>query len=469
MRLKELIRNFSYTIFSNFISLAISSLVVLIIPRFIGIKAYGYWQLYIFYTTYVGVLHFGWLDGIYLRYGGAKYEKLNMQLFHSQFIQLALMQLIMGVIIGVYAINIHDTNMTYIFIMTAVAMILINVRQFFLYILQDTARIEEYAIVSTIGRVVYFIIILLLLFIHVKNYKLFIVADIIGRLLSMCYAFTTCKEIVFRKFSDFYWSFKETIINLSVGIKLLLANFADSLIIGVVRYGIQFTWGVKTFGKVSLTLNISNLLMTFINAISLVLYPTLRRMNQERLKQVYAGIREVLVTLLLIGLFLYYPISEFLPMWLPKYKSSLIYMALLFPMCIFSGKFSMLIVTFMKTFRLEKDLLKVNIISVFVSIVITIINVLFIKNLTVVMFSIVLILWIQSSLGEIILGNRIGVKTIYKVWSETLMVLIFMLSNWYLSFLWGLIIYTISIIVYLLSNRKKLKKGLIQLGAIKIH
>lgn len=459
MKLKELIKNFSYTILSNFISLAISTLVVLIIPKFIGVKSYGYWQLYIFYTTYVGVLHFGWLDGIYLRFGGARYSELDKKLFFSQFIELMLMQFIVaGTIIG-YSFFVGDSNRSYILIMTAIATILINLRQFCLYVLQDTGRIQEYAIISIIGRLFYFLLVILLLVLKVRDFKYFIVADIIGRFLSMSYAFYTCKEIVFRKKSNFYWSLKEAWINFSIGVKLLIANFAGSLIIGVVRYGIQAFWGVKVFGKISLTLNVSNLLLTFISAISLVLYPVLRRMDKERLKGVYLGIRELLICILFVGLLIYYPISLLLPMWLPKYRDSLIYMSLLFPMCIYSGKFSLLISTFMKTFRFERDLLKVNLISVGCSFLVTLVNVFLIKNLTILMFSIVFILWIQSSFGEYTLSHKLHLNTTYKIWSETAVVLVFMTANWFLGFLNGLVVYVLVLSVYLLINRKNLKRG----------
>ncbi len=81
MKIRKILRDFSYSISSNLISLAVSTLVVLIVPKFIGVTEYGYWQLYIFYTNYVGVLHFGWLDGIYLRYGGYHYRDLDRPTF----------------------------------------------------------------------------------------------------------------------------------------------------------------------------------------------------------------------------------------------------------------------------------------------------------------------------------------------------------------------------------------------------
>lgn len=74
---KILIKNFSFTLTSNIIAIAISTLVTLVVPKLIGVEEYGYWQLYLFYSSYIGFLQFGWNDGIYLRYGGFEYNKLD--------------------------------------------------------------------------------------------------------------------------------------------------------------------------------------------------------------------------------------------------------------------------------------------------------------------------------------------------------------------------------------------------------
>ena len=45
-----------------------------------------------------------------------------------------------------------------------------------------------------------------------------IVADLIGRFISLLLAMNFCKDIVFRKISSFYFSFQEMFENISVGI-----------------------------------------------------------------------------------------------------------------------------------------------------------------------------------------------------------------------------------------------------------
>lgn len=355
--MKQLIKNFSYSIFSNFVTLGISTIMILVVPKVIGVKEYGYWQLYMFYATYVGILAFGWIDGIYLRFGGRTYRELDKSLFHSQFFMVLFSQLLIAVLISLISLLNSDINKQYIFRMVAIYLILYNMKMFILYILQDTNRIKEYALVNSAGRMLYLVLVVIILLLNYGNYRWLIIADLIGRIADLFFGIYTIRDIVFLKLDRFYWTFHEAWLNITVGIKLLIANFAGLLIIGVVRYGVQFFWGISVFGRVSLTLSISNLLLVFISAISLVLYPMLRRLSREKAESIYLDIREILLIVLFIGLFLYYPIEYILPIWLPKYQDSLVYLSLLFPMCIYQGKFELLVNTFLKTFRFEKALM----------------------------------------------------------------------------------------------------------------
>ncbi|MFW6030500.1 MAG: hypothetical protein ACOCRO_09660, partial [Halanaerobiales bacterium] len=255
-------RNFLFSFTSNFISLIVSTLVVLIVPKLIGIEEYGYWQLYLFYSSYIGFLHFGWNDGIYLRYGGKEYKDLDKQLFFSQFCMFVGLQLIISVIIATIAILfVKNGDRIFIIQMTALCLLIMNIRHMLLFVLQATNRIKEYAQITMMGRILYFVLITAFLLIGIRDYRLMIVADLIGKLLSLFYSLYCCRHIVFLKISTFYFSFREALLNISVGIKLMFANIASRFIIGAVRFGIERSWDVGTFGKVSLTLSASSFMM----------------------------------------------------------------------------------------------------------------------------------------------------------------------------------------------------------------
>ena len=58
--------NFSFVFGAQVLVLIISVLRALILPKFLPVEGFGYWEVYWFYTSYVGIFCLGYNDGIYL-------------------------------------------------------------------------------------------------------------------------------------------------------------------------------------------------------------------------------------------------------------------------------------------------------------------------------------------------------------------------------------------------------------------
>lgn len=452
-----IIKNFSATFISNLLSFAVSTLVILILPKWIGVEEYGYWQLYLFYLTYVGVFHFGWNDGIYLRYGGYRYESLNKQLFFSQFYLLIGFQLL--VLFLIYVLStffIIDSSKIFILKMTAINMLLLNTNLMLLYILQATNRIKEYAQNIILSKLTFVILTCLILLGGLKNYRLIIIADVFSKIIGLLHVMYFCKDIVFRKIVDFYIDFSEILKNISAGIKLMFANFASILIIGVIRFGIEQTWDVATFGKISLTLSISNLMMLFINSVGIILFPLLRRTPQERLPLIYTSTREIIMIPLIGILLFYYPLKEILSIWLPNYAESLNYMALLFPIIIYEGKMSLLLNTYLKTLRKEGLILRINLISFVLSVIITFFTTFVLINITLTVLSIVIILAFRSIYAEVLLSKLLGIAMSSDIVLEIALTVLFILTFWYFNSWYALGLYAFFYGSYFIYKRKNI-------------
>ena len=455
--MKNIIKNMSYTISSNLISFIVSTLVILIVPKLIGVENYGYWQLYLFYATYVGLLHFGWNDGIYLRFGGDEYNKLDKRLFFSQFMQLLITQIVIGILIFLLALIIFkDINKEFIFQIVALVLIISNTRLMLLNILQTTNRIKEYAIINMLDRIIYVLLIIFFLLIGIRDFKLMVIADVIGKLLSLSLALYYCRDIVFNKINKYYLTLSETYKNINVGIKIMFANFASFLIIGIVRFGIERTWDVSTFGKVALTISLSSIMMFFISAVGIVIFPILKRINKDKLSIIYKTMRDSLLVLLLGILIIYYPLKAFMVMWLPNYADSLIYLALVFPMFIYEGKMVLLINTYINTLRKENIMFKINIIMMIITIIITYINTQIFNNLDLTVISIVILLIIRSVIAELYLAKALNIKVLKDIILEILLTTIFILSAWFIDSYITIIIYIVFYIIYLLIKKKDL-------------
>ncbi len=447
--MKKLLLNSSYAIVSNLLSLLVSTLVILVLPKLIGVEDYGYWQLYLFYTSYVGFAHLGWIDGIYLKYGGEEYSALDKQKFFSQFIAYSIFQFFISILIYIFGHTIDlGAGKEFIVDMLSLTLFTTNLRFFVIYILQTTNLIKESSRIMILDRLLYVFLLLGLIINGIYSYRLMIVVDVIGRLFSLIYGMYLCREIVIQKFDTFRIDFREIFDNIKIGSNLMLSNVASMLVIGIVRFGIEKRWDVSTFGKISLTLSISNLIMTFINAVGIVIFPLLKRTDEDELPNLYVKMRNYLMLILLGSLILFFPLKLILSTWLPNYLESIIFMSLLFPISSFEGKMALLINPYMKAYRMEKVILFVNVVSMLLSVVLTIITTFIFANIELAALSITVLLFLRSFIAEMLLSKTLNISVRLDLLLEVLLVTSFIAFAWFLPTLTSVLLYFMVYSIY---------------------
>lgn len=459
-KLLDFTRNFSYTFTSNILSLLISVIVAFVIPKLISIEQYGYYQLYIFYTNYVGVSYLGLCDGIYLRIGGQYYSNLDKSLYSTQFRLLGLFEIVVYSILFVGSLLfVSDANKHYVLTCVCIAAVGMCLRWFITFILQATARIKEYAIVTIIERLLYVLIAVPMVLAGYRGYELLVVVDVAAKYISLFIGIWFCRDMIRAKTLPVKSVLLEVKENISVGFKFMLAQLSDMLIIGVVRFGVQSHWDIATFSKVSVTLTVSNLVMTAINAISVVMYPTLRRTSEERLPSLYRIIRIMLVGFAFAALIMYYPIQKILTAWLPQYAESLRYAAILFPICMYQSKMSLLVNTYYKTLRLENLLMKCNMAALALSVVCTFVSTLILNSVTAAILSILIVLIFRCIISELLLSKHIDIDVKKDIVIELIMTAAFIICNWFFG-LAGMFMYAVCYIAYLFIKRKDILESL---------
>lgn len=457
MEKKNIFKNFSYSVLANGSNMLISVILVLVVPKILGVREYSYWQLYAFYASYLGFFHFGWADGIYLRFGGKKYEDLDKQYFNTQFWLLVLLEVIISVIIIITSLlHADDADKKVVFIMLGICCLLWLPRTLLQYLLQTTNRISDYAKNFMMEKVVYAVLVLGMLCFGIKDYKVLLSADLVAKGWTLILLVKECRDIVLRPVENIVQGVWEAWINISVGIKLLFANIASLLITGVVRFAIENYWDVETFGKVSLTMTVSNMLMIFINAVGVVMYPLLKNTPEERMPQIYNTLRSTLMLPVLGLLASYYPAKVILSAWLPKYAESLKYMALLFPMCIFESKMSMLINTYLKAMRKERVIMCVNCVTVILAVSSTGLLVYFMRNLTLAIASLAFLSGFRCIIAELALAKYLNVNVLKDIVWEVTLSLIFIVSGWKVESWMCFVIYLLAYMLYLYFHRSGL-------------
>ncbi len=436
----------------------ITFLLTLILPKFLGEADYSYWQLYLFYFTYLAYTSLGWCEGTYLKYGGMEYDELPANKMAGQFWTLAIYELIVNVLFSVAVLLlVQDDIKVQLLTLAAVSAILDILRYYIQMVLQATNRIREYAKIATSERVLFLLFSLLFLFLKKWQFVYFIYAELLARALSLLLALWIGRGMVFVRPDSIRGIVKESKELIGCGYKLLVAGVAGQLIVGFVRFSIENRWGNLVFGKVSLALSMVNMIITFIAAVSVVIFPMLKRMPQDKMLKMYGMLREILSTSLLCVLLFYVPMKMVLQIWLPQYEESFRYLAVLLPICIFETRYMVLLGTYFKALRKEQLQLKGNLISVLLSVVLTVSVVYGIGSLKLAIVLIVVLLAFKAHFAEYMLKNYVEYDVLKDNLWETVLILVFMLTNWFLDELPAIGIYAVLLVGYMIFRRKKMK------------
>lgn len=457
--MNNILKKISFSFCANIFSVFVSMLMILVLPKIMTMEDYGIWQLFMFYFSYVGLFHFGWIDGIYLRYGGQNFSALSRKTFGGQFWLLLILLLVEFAIVNILLISGIIKNSILIFVLrvSSIAGVFYIIFAYVNFILQLSDKIKEYAKNIILERFLILLLTLICITLIETKYDKVIYVTIMSEFLAMSFGLYTIRDLIFVERDTLYNAMNEAYFNISAGSKLMLANIAGMLILGIIRFGISQEWDIVTFGKVSLTLNISNFLMVFISAVSIVLFPILKRINQDRLAEIYVLLRNILSYSLLAMLITYYPLKILLLYWLPKYSDSLVYMGLLLPICVFESKLQMLVNTYLKSLRQEALMLKINFVSVVFALLMTYVTVVLFHNLKLVILSIVINFAFRLLLAEYFIEKLLSLKLRKDSIEELIVVSSFIFINVHES-TYGILIYLAVYLIYVLINKKQIKE-----------
>lgn len=456
---KLIIKNMGYSFVANSLMMIFSIVSVLIFPKILGLKEYGIWQLYLFYFSFCGFLPLGWLDGIYLRYGGKSFEKLNGKLLSLEFF-LFIIFILFELIIIYILINLFiiDEDKLYVIKYLLITVIFYLSFSFLKNLLQLSNKIADFARLIFIDRLVFMIGVLLSI-IYINNITdEFMISDIVAKFVVLIISLYFCFSIL-KSFSLKYWKYvyKDILVNIFVGYNLMFSNIASLLVFGIIRWGISQEWDIVTFGKISLTFSICNFLIIFINGASIVLFPVIKNISIEKIKETYGVFNFILTLFLLLCLFIYYPLKEILLIWLPKYADSLIYMAILFPICVFESKMALLISTYLKALRKEKLLLKINIISLIFSVILTFFSVYIFHILDLTVFCIILVIAFRNIIAELCMNFILKINTVKDIVLELIIVVAFIVCNYFITGYISILIYLTIFVFYLIYEKNHIK------------
>jgi hypothetical protein len=141
-------------------------------------------------------------------------------------------------------------------------------------------------------------------------------------------------------------------------------------------------------------------------------------------------------------------------------------MALVFPICVYEGKMSLLTNTYMKTLREEKMMMKLNVIALSFSVLLTIFATRIIHNLDLAVLSIIIVLTFKCIISELYLVHKIHITISKDIVLELIMTSGFIICGWFLFSVNGLLMYSLFLVFYTMATHKNIKEAITYLKSI---
>lgn len=313
---------------SNVLKMLAGVLVGFLLPKVIGLTDYGYYKVFTLYATYVGLFHFGFSDGIFLKYGGKNYDDLERPSFRLFTTFLISLEFVLSALAGVVALLFLKGESRFIFSCLAVYLLSANITGYYQIISQITSRFNELSLRTILQSVLTCVSIAALwLFYKIEgsliSYRVYTVVFISINLVLTIWYIITYREITFGKKQAFSEGKKELRSFFFMGFPLLFSNLCSTFILAIDRQFVSILFNLDTYAVYAFAYNMLALITTALTAISTVLYPTLKRTDKETLKNNYPLLISVILIVVFLCLLVYFPLKRFIPWFLPKYTDSL--------------------------------------------------------------------------------------------------------------------------------------------------
>lgn len=450
------LKNVGYAVGANVSRIVTTFFITLLLPRLMTLEDYSYWQLYGFYGIYLTHSSIGWCEGTYLKYGGADYRELDGRKLASQFWNMAVYEGIFALVCGGLFLPFLSGFKLQAFGLSLVYMWAYILRYQLQTVLQATGKIGAYARIFTGERLLNFLLVMACILMGTLNFQMIAGAEIVSNLCMLAAAMYMCREVTLRPLLPLKESLKETKELIAMGYKLTLAGLASQLIIGIVRFAIEQRWGTLVFGKISLSFSMANMMITCISAVSIVMFPMLRRADGDTLKALYQPVRTCMTVFMFGLLACYAPAKAVLGMWLPKYADSLRYLAILFPLCVYETRNMVLVWTYLKTVRRQQDILRGNLAAVAVSLVSTAVTVGLLGNLELAVISIIALYGVKAVCTETLLMRHMGLTQGKNHVLEAMLTAVFVCVSWRLPGMAAFFAYVGAFGLYVVLGRRKI-------------
>ena len=346
------IKGISSIFIANIIGMVFGLLSNFILPKYLSINSYSALKLYQLYISYIGLLHLGYSDGIYLKYGGKNFSEIGSQNISITLFTLKVFQLCMGAVVILISIM-SQNDLLLAFGFTILPM---NTIDYFRLVFQAIGEFERYSNITKITALMNFLINMLLVFVfRTDDYHLFLASLVVWNILLWIYLELEIKKTITDINSYKKFSLVELKDNIQTGLPLTLGNFSSVLLTSIDRWFVKGMMSTVSFAYYSFAVSTEGFINIALTPISVTLYNYF--CNHYDIKKIIK-IRNIILIFTSYIVSCGFGVKFIVEIYLDKYQESISIIFLLFASQIFYTMIRSIYVNMYKVEKKQNDYFK---------------------------------------------------------------------------------------------------------------
>lgn len=424
-------RNFVYVAGSQGIGLLVGIVRSLLIPIVVGVTDYGLWQVYVFYAVYAGIFSLGYNDGLHLRYGGSDYKDLPIKKIRGANLLYLFVVILSSIAFAIAAMVLSEFEREFIFLALALNIILFGVTSNIAMVLQTTGEFGRFSIIFSIDKVIFLALLMLLFFDDYRNFRSLILFDIGSKFVVFFIYSIMYRDLFWGPIKSVADGFREFVASVSSGSHLLLANLMGMLVLGVGRIVIEYLGDLADYAFYAFAMSIAQVVLVAVTAMSIVLYPAVRRQPSQRYFEYFGRTRAVFRAFGVLVLTAFFPAWFFVTEFAPDFLPVLEFLNVVFVIIALQGKMQIVNNTYYKVLRLERSMLVANFLSLSATTVISLIGFLLTGSVLAIAYATLAVMLLRAFASELFLLRQMGGRSDSQQRYEAVGIIAFLsLTSW---------------------------------------
>lgn len=345
----RLTKGIMLVLIANTLNMCFSILTNLVLPKNLSVETYAVIKTYQLYLSYVGILHFGFVDGIYLKFGGKDIKSLDWETVAVDLSSFRIFQFVISMLGILASIIIHDPVLG----IASIMVLPTNMLNFFKYLFQACGEYSAYGrVINVVSFATFIVNIGLIGIFRSDNYMSYLVGYVFVNLaIWLVVERLFEKKISVVKSNDVKFSMSELIAGMKEGILLTLGNFTSILTTTMDRWFVKLFIGTGAFAQFAFAVSMENFLNAAITPVSITLYNSFCIDSGKTTVEKYRKCVAVFATGVVAAAF---PIKFIIEIYLQKYTDSVSVIFLLFSAQMFYVIIKSIYVNLYKTRKRQK-------------------------------------------------------------------------------------------------------------------